>query len=57
MRRLGELVGLRVLFCEYAMQGATPPHPMLLVFINTKQTYTVTVEKVTLPILEGPGAH
>ena len=29
------------------MQGALPPHPTLLVLTNTKQTYTVTVDKLS----------
>ena len=50
-----ELVGLRALFCEYAIQGAPQPHPTLLAFTNIKQTHTIPVDKVTSPILEGPG--
>jgi hypothetical protein len=57
LRRRGELVGLRALFCEYAMQGALPPHPTLLAFTKIKQAHTITVEKVTSPILEGPGVY
>ena len=53
----GELVGLRALFCECAMQGAIPPHPTLLAFTNIKQTHAITVDKSTSPIWEGPGAY
>ena len=54
-RRRREFVGLRVLFCEYAMQGALSPHPTLLAFTNIKQAYTGTVDIATSPILEGRG--
>ena len=39
------------------MQGALPPDPTILVFTNIKQAYTVTVDKATSPILEGPAGY
>jgi hypothetical protein len=43
----GECRLLEVTFCEYIMQDAQPPHPTPLVFTNTKQAYTVTIDKAT----------
>ena len=56
-RRRRELGGLRALFCECAIQGTLPPQPTLLALTNIKYAHTVTVDKATAPILEGPGAY
>ena len=53
-RRRRELGGLRALFCECAIQGTLPPQPTLLALTNIKYAHTVTVDKATAPILEGP---
>ena len=57
MRLRGELVGLRAVFCECAIQGAIPPHLTLFAFTNIKQAYTVTADRATSPILEGTGVY
>jgi len=37
------------------MRGVRPPHPALLVFIDTKWTYAITAGKFIIGISEGPG--
>jgi len=39
------------------MQGALPPNPTILVFPNINQAYTVTVDKATSLVLEGPAGY
>ena len=46
---------LEVKFCEYVIRGSPPPHPDLLAFTSIKQTYKITVDEATSPILESPG--
>ena len=45
------------LFCEYAMRGAPPPHPLQLVSSNMKCTYTITANMSSLRILEATGMN
>ena len=39
------------------MKATLQPHPMLLTFTNIDKAHTVTVDKATMPILEGQGAY